>query len=378
MPAHFVATLFLRPLNELTHLHSITIENESDLFLSIIIPACNSEPLLGRCLDSIKSNVVGVKFEVIVIANGCLDLTVDVALQYQNLLPIIIRDFSTALGPAAARNIGLTISKGDWITFLDADDELTPDSLPGLRNATKVGDADIIVGSYLKCSPNGTLTTSSHQTTTYGLLDEDFLSNYIRHYCLEPYKFTLLVHCWGKFYRRQFLAEIDIKFNDALHQLEDVNFNLNLITYKPRIIFINFVIYKYYVSSNAANLSSISGDSPRAIDGIITAYTPILKVLELYQSVQASNGDRLHQHLVATTALLWLIRTGRKFSRLTWNDRVDITRRYLSSETVRNCMKHYQIMSGTSKLLPFLYKINSPLLVVLFFSFRQHLTRGKI
>jgi len=348
------------------------------LFLSIIIPACNSEPLLGRCLDSIKSNIGGIPFEVIVIANGCLDLTVDVASRYQNLLPIIIREFASALGPASARNIGLTISKGDWIAFLDADDELTPDSLPGLRSAAKAGDADMIVGSYLKCLPNGTLTASSHQTTTNGLLDERFLSNYIRHYCLEPYKFTLLVHCWGKFYRRQFLSDIGLKFNDALHQLEDVNFNLNLLTHKPRILSINSVIYKYYVSSNAGNLSSMSGDSPRAIDDILTAYTPILKVLETYLPSQSNDDDPLHQHLVATTALLWLIRTGRKFSQLKWSDRVNVTRRYLSSKIVRNCMNSYKIMPGTSKLLPFFFKINSPLLVVLFFSLKHNLTRGKI
>jgi len=97
--------------------------------VSVIIPVYNGENTLGRCLDSVFSQT-GCSFEVIVVDDGSLDGTQDLLKRYKktigNTLKVIRQDNR---GAAAARNRGIFIAGGRYISFLDADDEFAPGRL---------------------------------------------------------------------------------------------------------------------------------------------------------------------------------------------------------------------------------------------------------
>ncbi len=107
--------------------------------LSVIIPAHNSESVIERAIHSaLKQNKIQI--EIIVIDDGSTDSTSQIVKQFGSQVHYI---FHKQSGPATARNRGITESKGEFIAFLDSDDEW----LPGhLEKAITPMQEDNIVG----------------------------------------------------------------------------------------------------------------------------------------------------------------------------------------------------------------------------------------
>jgi glycosyltransferase involved in cell wall biosynthesis len=93
--------------------------------LSCIVPVYNSETYLGQALDSILEQTLPPT-EIIVIDDGSTDATPMIAAKYARHVSYIRQENR---GPAGARNAGLRVSDGDFLTFLDADDTWHPEKL---------------------------------------------------------------------------------------------------------------------------------------------------------------------------------------------------------------------------------------------------------
>lgn len=125
--------------------------------ISVIIPLYNKETIIERTLNSVLSQDYD-DYEVIIVDDGSTDGSASVAKRFiENLPPsagktewIFIEQENG--GPSKARNTGVRHAKGEWIVFLDADDELTEGALWYFSNMTKqYADADIIdCGGYIR------------------------------------------------------------------------------------------------------------------------------------------------------------------------------------------------------------------------------------
>lgn len=93
--------------------------------LSCIVPVYNSGTYLGQALDSILEQTLPPT-EIIVIDDGSTDATPMIAAKYARHVSYIRQENR---GPAGARNAGLRVSDGDFLTFLDADDTWHPEKL---------------------------------------------------------------------------------------------------------------------------------------------------------------------------------------------------------------------------------------------------------
>jgi glycosyltransferase involved in cell wall biosynthesis len=95
---------------------------ETNLSFSVIIPTYKRGPQLCSCLDAIQEQLNTFPLLEIVIVNdgGNKEGLIDLPQKYQKL-PLLIQHLSKNEGPAFARNVGIKISKGDIIVFLDDD-----------------------------------------------------------------------------------------------------------------------------------------------------------------------------------------------------------------------------------------------------------------
>jgi glycosyltransferase involved in cell wall biosynthesis len=91
--------------------------------LSVIIPAHNEERYLGATLEALQRQNYGW-FEIIVVANGCTDRTVEVARKQCHRLIVLSQK-----GLGLARNLGARMARGEVLLFLDADTRLEPMAL---------------------------------------------------------------------------------------------------------------------------------------------------------------------------------------------------------------------------------------------------------
>ena len=123
--------------------------------ISIIVPAYNAESYLRNCLDSIIKQTYRC-YEVLLVDDGSTDNTGIIADQYRSSFPDYIRVIHTNnQGVTKARFEGIMASKGDWIGFVDADDEIEPDMYERLFHNALQYDAEISHCGHVTIVNNG-------------------------------------------------------------------------------------------------------------------------------------------------------------------------------------------------------------------------------
>ncbi len=96
------------------------------MLISVVIPLYNKEKYIIRAIDSVLAQTY-TEFEVIVVDDGSTDNSANLVKKVDDLRVKLI--LQTNGGVSLARNIGVNNADGDWVAFLDADDEYEPDFL---------------------------------------------------------------------------------------------------------------------------------------------------------------------------------------------------------------------------------------------------------
>ena len=94
--------------------------------ISVIIPLYNKEPIIERSLQSVLGQDYD-DFEVVVVNDGSTDRSADIVRSINDPRIRLIEQENG--GPSKARNTGTKNARGEWIVFLDADDELLPGAM---------------------------------------------------------------------------------------------------------------------------------------------------------------------------------------------------------------------------------------------------------
>lgn len=123
--------------------------------ISIVIPCCNSELFIDRAIASVFKQTYK-NWELVIVNNNSTDNTVSILERYQAEYPDRIRIFSeTKRGAPAARNKGIFEARGEWIQFLDADDEILPEKLSGQMELAEQLNASVVTSPYRKEGTRG-------------------------------------------------------------------------------------------------------------------------------------------------------------------------------------------------------------------------------
>lgn len=94
--------------------------------ISVVIPLYNKEPIIENSLRSVLSQDYN-DFEIVVVNDGSTDRSADIVMKIDDSRIRLIEQENG--GPSKARNTGVRNAKGEWIVFLDADDEFVPEAL---------------------------------------------------------------------------------------------------------------------------------------------------------------------------------------------------------------------------------------------------------
>lgn len=110
--------------------------------VSIIIPVYNTEQYLRDCLSSVLAQTFA-DFEAIIVNDGSTDGSAAIIREFAGRDSRFTIVEQENRGLSEARNAGLKVARGQWITFVDSDDMVSPDFLQVLTDAAKEAQADI-------------------------------------------------------------------------------------------------------------------------------------------------------------------------------------------------------------------------------------------
>jgi glycosyltransferase involved in cell wall biosynthesis len=142
-----------------------TLHEKSAIFValsmkvSVIIPCYKSAGFIRQAVESVVNQTLADK-ELICVNDGSPDSTWEVLQELQKefgeKIPFHVVDQSNA-GACAARNTGLSRAHGEFVQFLDSDDQLAPGKLAAQVAIAEAGRADIVAGSYRRVKPDHTV-----------------------------------------------------------------------------------------------------------------------------------------------------------------------------------------------------------------------------
>lgn len=213
--------------------------------VSIVIPIYNVEKYLRSCIDSIIGQSFQ-DFELILVNDGSIDSSLEICREYEQRDKRIKVINKNNGGVSSAKNAGLSIAKGKYISFIDSDDCINEEYFNIFINQAEGNNCEVVVSGY-KIVPNNIEIIPSYKLNTV-LKGIDFIlsSNNI-------HSKNELCFMWRYFYKLELIRKNKIFFNEKVYIGEDVIFNLEVLVNCQRVMAISDILY-YYTITNANSL----------------------------------------------------------------------------------------------------------------------------
>lgn len=196
--------------------------------ISVIVPVYNTEKYINKCIQSILDQSYS-QLEIILIDDGSTDqsgIICDEFAAIDKRIQVIHQSNSNVF---AARNKGISLASGTYISFIDADDYISPNFYSELTN--NITDQDIICFGYTPVVNNNLMPSNK-------LIEND---------CYSQYKYLTV---WSKLFKREFLNKNNAHFLD-FPLGEDILFTFNCLCLNPKIITIDNTGYHYRDNPNS-------------------------------------------------------------------------------------------------------------------------------
>lgn len=214
---------------------------EKDIKISIIMPVFNAVKYIDTVIKSILSQTYQ-KFELIIVDDGATDGTSEICQKYAAENQCIKYVKQQNKGTCAARNRGISIAVGEYITFSDHDDEYLPDYLKIMIEKAEKENLDVVkCGVYFEETYANGNNVTRIETFKEGTLSRKEL---IKKYNSLP---VCYFGVWNSLYRTKMIRKNRICFSENMrHGQEDFCFNTELIPHISNIGFTSYCLYKHY------------------------------------------------------------------------------------------------------------------------------------
>lgn len=208
--------------------------------LSIIVPVYNVELYLDRCITSLlRQGLEDSEYEIILVDDGSTDQSQRICQKFAENHRCIHYVYQNNQGPAAARNTGILMARGEFLCFVDSDDYLDDYGLVTLLQQEPLTCDIIRFWSRILYERKPAMRSQDNSNKLY--FQGDGLT-YLEEYGLETF-------CWNYLYRRRFLLEHALLFEDVM--VEDFRFMVNVLFANPSIHAYSFRFYNFVIRTGS-------------------------------------------------------------------------------------------------------------------------------
>ena len=282
------------------------LELDNCISVTIIIPVYNVSEYIERCIRSVLSQTYG-HIECIIVDDASPDDSIDkcerLIRAYEGPIRFRILHHECNRGLSAARNTGTEVATGDYIYYLDSDDEITPDCIEKLVSlACEYPAADMVLGNHETCSVDGHSQVCIGPNVQEGLYSGKELNVFFEQH-------TFPVMAWNKLFRRDYLNRHGITFRNGVIY-EDFLWFFHLSAVLKIVYLCMDVTYHYYLRPNSIVTGSSGEDAAKnyavIYDEILHHLTAGREINELNRYVEGfSRRYVLYHSLIPEYNDLW-------------------------------------------------------------------------
>jgi len=246
--------------------------------ISIIVPMYNVQDFIERCVNSILLNNFK-DYELILVNDGSSDNTINIVNEIAKKDKRIKIIDNSHNGVSYSRNTGIKQAKGDYIGFIDADDEIMPNYLDTLYSLATKYDADWVYCDS-KIVDDGFTRPDIDNKAVFDketIIDEEnldviksyifFNDDYLNRKSLRNPVMSL--------YRTSIIKDNDILFNENLNYGEDVAFNFIFVQYIKKFVYIPEGLYIIHRIANSSQSRFFSNKDNA--DYLVTLFDDLIK-----------------------------------------------------------------------------------------------------
>lgn len=201
--------------------------------LSIIVPVYNGSKYIKECLDSITFYSNELDYEILIIDDGSTDDSVSLCESYPSKNIRLIKNFNH--GVSYSRNCGISAASGNYVMFVDIDDKLLKGWSSIVKDAIKSGSEIVFFSDRYRVEHINKVDIVNALCGTK--------VNVLLPWLSAP---------WSKIFKRSFLNENFIRFDELIINGEDLIFNLRSIVSCDSFSFSSKSIYTYRIVATSA------------------------------------------------------------------------------------------------------------------------------
>ena len=168
--------------------------------VSVIVPVYKVEEYLPKCLDSLVNQTLE-DIEIILVNDGSPDNSDKIIKKYAKKDKRIVYIEKENGGQASARNMGVKVAKGEFISFVDSDDWIELETLEECYKKAKKEKSDIV-----QFDLNKVINGEKHYEPFFTLEGEDLKKTYILN----------VTSPWGKIIKKEIITDNDLYFPEGI------------------------------------------------------------------------------------------------------------------------------------------------------------------
>jgi glycosyltransferase involved in cell wall biosynthesis len=267
--------------------------------VSIVIPVYNSEKYLKECIESLLTQTL-TNCEFIFVNDGSQDNSQSLLESYQKNDTRIVLFQQENQGVSAARNKGLSLAKGQYVGFVDADDYLEVAHFQTLYEKASQQNLDIVCSNFIK-EQDGEVITSKAPFQENTIFDSSFIKNEILPFMIKD---SALNTCCTKIYIRKLLVENNITFPVGIALGEDAIFTFKCIFYANTLCFLNYFGYHYREVAGSATRNTVAKDYfKRALEAYHYDYSQLVPITLQSELVEKLKTIQLINNVISYTSI---------------------------------------------------------------------------
>ena len=267
--------------------------SRGDIMISVIVPVFNAEKYIENCILSIL-NQTYPHFELILIDDGSTDRSMSICQQFENKDQRIKVLHQSNQGVSSARNLGLLSARGDYITFVDADDTLEKEALETALDFLVEKNADLVVYSWrIVNTINGTTSTFVLNSTDSEDIT-DVISEILQHYSEYGGGYP-----WNKMWKRDaIISEGDDfpLFDRELFYFEDLEWVIRMMLRIHKVVVCPAHLYSYYIHKDSVTHSK--NNSERKEIGYHQSINRVIEDLSCLPDLQKKFSEQYFPEIV--------------------------------------------------------------------------------